>query len=80
MSRVSCVFKTWRHHKKCSKSMLLDTEKITTDDLKSLISFYQKNPVLWNPFHPQYRNQALKNKAKEQLVFQCMVPVLRYLF
>ena len=43
-------------------------EKITTDDLKSLISFYQKNPVLWNPSHPQYRNHALKNKAKEELV------------
>ena len=37
-------------------------------DLKSLISFYQKNPVLWNPSHPQYRNHALKNKAKEELV------------
>ena len=43
-------------------------EKITTDDLKSLISFYQKNPVLWNLSHPQYRNHALKNKAKEELV------------
>ena len=43
-------------------------EKITTDDLKSLISFYQKNPVLWNPSHPQHRNHKLKNKAKEELV------------
>ena len=36
-----------------------------TDDLKSLISFHQKNPVLWST---QYRNHALKKKAKEELV------------
>ena len=23
--------------------------------------------MLWNPSHPQYRNHALKNKAKEEL-------------
>ena len=38
-------------------------EKITTDDLKSLISFYQKNPVLWNPSNPQYRNHTKRKKS-----------------
>jgi hypothetical protein len=43
-------------------------DKITPQDLKFLISFYEKNPVLWNQSHPHYRNHALKNKAREVLM------------
>ena len=43
-------------------------DKITPQDLKFLISFYEKNPVLWNQSHPHYRNHASKHKAREDLM------------
>ena len=40
------------------------SEKIKPEDLKSLFSFNQQNPVLWNQSHPQYGNVFKKSKRR----------------
>ena len=44
------------------------SDKISADDVKTLIGFYRLNPVLWNSAHPQYRNYVAKNNARDELL------------
>ena len=45
-----------------------NSDKMTSEDVKSLIVFYRSNLILWNASRPQYRNHVAKNKLKEDLV------------
>ena len=45
-----------------------NSDKMTSEDVKSLIVFYRSNPVLCNASYPQYRNHVAKNKLKEDHV------------
>ena len=43
-------------------------DKISNEDIQTLIECYRDNPVLWNGSHPHNRNREMKARAKTELV------------